>query len=234
MSFAPTFGSVGDFIAVCQLATQLTKALGEGHGASSTEYQELRREPLCRYWYMQLSRLERAAMAAKVDRVLEKQDEVQTSVTAQSAALEDLVQQQSQKLEALNKQVVTSFKQISKAAGFINDMLAKIWKDVRHVRHEMSNPPLPRPLDPTKEFPVILEDPLGFHLTVPMGWIKSWEGFYGLLQVRFDEIGKGQQLVRRRQFALENHINGRDIDRVAPIWVSFRPRMKIDMSIVKA
>jgi hypothetical protein len=42
MSFAPTFGSLGDFVTVCQLATQLGKALGDGYGGSSSEYQELR------------------------------------------------------------------------------------------------------------------------------------------------------------------------------------------------
>ena len=44
MSFATTFGSVGDFITVCQIAAQLNKVLGNGYGASSTEYQSLRKE----------------------------------------------------------------------------------------------------------------------------------------------------------------------------------------------
>ena len=44
MPFAATFGSVGDFIAICQLAASLAKALGDGYGGSSTEYQDLRKE----------------------------------------------------------------------------------------------------------------------------------------------------------------------------------------------
>jgi len=44
MSFAATFGSVGDFITICQLAAQLSKALGDGYGGSCTEYQDLRKE----------------------------------------------------------------------------------------------------------------------------------------------------------------------------------------------
>lgn len=44
MSFVATFGSVGDFVTICQLAVQLAKAVGDGHGASSTEYQDLRNE----------------------------------------------------------------------------------------------------------------------------------------------------------------------------------------------
>jgi len=44
MSFAATFGSVGDFITVCQLIAQVSKALGDGYGSSSIEYQDLRRE----------------------------------------------------------------------------------------------------------------------------------------------------------------------------------------------
>jgi len=44
MPFAVTFGSVGDFIAICQVAAKLGKALGNGHCGSSTEYQDLRKE----------------------------------------------------------------------------------------------------------------------------------------------------------------------------------------------
>ena len=39
-------------------------------------------------------------------------------------------------------------------------------------------------------------------------------------------------MIRRRQFALENNISGRDIDRRAAICFSFRPGMKIDMSMM--
>lgn len=44
MPFAATFGSVGDFIAICQVAATLGKALGDGYGGSSTEYRDLRNE----------------------------------------------------------------------------------------------------------------------------------------------------------------------------------------------
>ena len=39
-----TFGSVGDIIAVCQLAVRLGQALGAGHGSSTREYKDLRKE----------------------------------------------------------------------------------------------------------------------------------------------------------------------------------------------
>ena len=45
MDIALTFGSVGDIIQVCQIALQLGRAIGVGHGAasgeSSKEYQAL-------------------------------------------------------------------------------------------------------------------------------------------------------------------------------------------------
>lgn len=48
MDIALTFGSVGDMIQVCQIALQLGRAIGAGHGAaggeSSKEYQELRND----------------------------------------------------------------------------------------------------------------------------------------------------------------------------------------------
>lgn len=44
MPFAATFGSVGDFIAICQVAAKLGKALGNGYCGSSTEYRDLREE----------------------------------------------------------------------------------------------------------------------------------------------------------------------------------------------
>jgi len=47
MEVALTFGSIGDIIAVCQLAIQLAKALGvdgSGASASATDYQELRKD----------------------------------------------------------------------------------------------------------------------------------------------------------------------------------------------
>lgn len=44
MPFAAIFGSVGDFIAICQVAAKLGKALGNGYCGSSTEYRDLREE----------------------------------------------------------------------------------------------------------------------------------------------------------------------------------------------
>lgn len=41
MDVSWTFGSVGDLIAICQLVGQ---ALGTGHGSSTREYRELRKE----------------------------------------------------------------------------------------------------------------------------------------------------------------------------------------------
>ncbi len=47
MEFAPTFGSIGDFIAICQLAIRLGQALGVGCGgisSSATDHQDLRKQ----------------------------------------------------------------------------------------------------------------------------------------------------------------------------------------------
>ena len=48
----------------------------------------------------------------------------------------------------------------------------------------------------------------------------------------YKKIGKGQALVQRRQFALEDHLSGLDVDRSLPISVSFRRGMKVDMSMM--
>jgi hypothetical protein len=46
MEVALTFGSLGDIIAICQLALQLKRALGNSVtiGESAKEYQELRKD----------------------------------------------------------------------------------------------------------------------------------------------------------------------------------------------
>ncbi|KAK4444574.1 hypothetical protein QBC34DRAFT_385099 [Podospora aff. communis PSN243] len=46
MDFSPTFGSIGDFIAICQLACELVHILGLGRGGSSSgaDYKRLRME----------------------------------------------------------------------------------------------------------------------------------------------------------------------------------------------
>ncbi|KAK0647092.1 hypothetical protein B0T16DRAFT_414687 [Cercophora newfieldiana] len=276
MSFAATFGSVGDFISICQIAIQLSKALGDGYGSSSTEYQDLRKEldtfaqvvtyiessrrqleshstnphllGLCKMigsvtdqcgslikgyldrvvpkysdvlrsgkpqfalkaaskkveWAVserqqvqtlqaklrsatatlivlvglatqQVTRLEHEAMTIKVDQVLEQQDQAQKTMVAHATALEKLSQQQHQQLSTLDERVELSVGQNSQAINLANDLLRKLVEDVQHVRYHMSNPPPPGALDPTKNLPVLLEDPLGYCLTVPMEWIKSWE-----------------------------------------------------------
>ncbi|KAK0631300.1 hypothetical protein B0T14DRAFT_1158 [Immersiella caudata] len=330
MSFAPSFGSLGDFVTVCQLAIQLGKALGDGFGGSSTEYQELRTgvdtlvqvlthveesrkqleshpelHGLCRMirnvtdqcgylikdaldrivpkysdslraggsttrsvgarrkieWAVserqrlpllkdkirtasatltvliglatqKVLRIEHASMAKKVDKVLETQGQVEKTVTTQFTKLEGLSQQQSQQLLALDEKVNTANSKSSSAVDLTNSLLRRLVEDVQHVKYQMSNPLPPNALDPTKELPILLEDALGYQLVVPMDWVDSWEGFYQLLRLRFQKIGKGQDLVKRGQFALEEASSGRDIDRRVPISISFRRGMKIDMSIM--
>jgi len=123
----------------------------------------------------QVARLEHAAMATKVDKVLEQQDKTRKTTNTLTTALEKLSQQQSQQLIDLDERVESSTSRTSQAVGLTNDLLRKLVEDVQVVRYQMSNSGPSRALDPTKNLPVLLEDPLGYHLTVPMDWINSWE-----------------------------------------------------------
>ncbi|KAK1829516.1 hypothetical protein QBC39DRAFT_356297 [Podospora conica] len=330
MSFGATFGSVGDFIAICQLASKLGKALGDGYCGSSTEYRDLRNEldifvqvlrhveesrsrltshpsllGLCRMiesiagschslvkdclerivpkyshrlgsgtprprvadavsklqWAarerdqmralqdklrtatatltvlvglatQQLSRLDHQEVAEKMTHALEQQNKMERVMSSKLTTMGNLGQEHSQRLLTLDRRVESSAIRTSEAVGLTNKRLAQLVEDVQHVKYQMSNP-LPQPaLDPSKDFPVILEDALGYQLTVPMDWIDTWDGLYKLLQLRFEKLGKGQSLVKSRQFALEDHSSGLDVDQSVPISVSFRRGMKIDMSML--
>jgi hypothetical protein len=175
---------------------------------------------------------------------------MEETVSSQLTAIEDLGQQSSQRLLMLNERVDSSATNTSEAVGLTNHMLHQVLEDIQHVKYHMSNPAPQITLDPTKELPIVLEDALGCHLTVPMDWIENWDvrmrhpllstnyltstpqGFYKLLQLRFETIGKGQELIQRRQFALEDSSSGLDVNRSLPISVSFRRGMKIDMSMM--
>jgi hypothetical protein len=114
-------------------------------------------------------------MGKKMDNVLAIQDQTEKVVTTHFTKLEALGQQQSQRLLTLDEKVETSSSQTAEAADLTNRLLRRLVEDVQHVKYQMSNPPPPTALDPTKELPVVLEDALGYQLVVPMDWIGSWE-----------------------------------------------------------
>jgi len=93
-------------------------------------------------------------MTTRLGEISEQQGETHNAITTQTTSLEALGRQQSQQLTPMVRQLV---------------------EDVGRVRYQMSNPPPRAALDPTKDLPILLEDPLGTRLTVPMEWVKSWE-----------------------------------------------------------
>ncbi|KAK3349545.1 hypothetical protein B0T25DRAFT_482206 [Lasiosphaeria hispida] len=115
----------------------------------------------------------------------------------------------------------------------VKGMLVDLAENVVNLQVLVSNPTYLRPLDPTKDLPITLEDAFGYRLTLPEEWINDWEDLHGLLEMRFKKK-KGYDMVLQRQFALEESCTGNDLDRSCPLKACLRRGMKVDMSMVFA
>ncbi|KAK8112668.1 hypothetical protein PG984_013194 [Apiospora sp. TS-2023a] len=98
-----------------------------------------------------------------------------------------------------------------------------------HLR--MMSGPLFRGLDPTKGFPVFLEDALGNILEIPLQWLDDWDNLDSLLEMRFKRR-RGYQLVKTRHFALEDEWSGDYVNRDIPLIHYLRRGMKVNMTFI--
>ncbi|RSL62370.1 hypothetical protein CEP54_005743 [Fusarium duplospermum] len=138
-------------------------------------------------------------------RVTEVQDLESKSCSNQEEILGLMRQQrksseeQVQKLDEVNQQLVkqdTTSRSILAVTGEalsailqVKDLLVQVSQDVINVRVVLNSTFL-RPMDPTKELPAIIEDPLGRQVPIPPEWLGSldWEALYALLSCQL----KGQ------------------------------------------
>jgi hypothetical protein len=127
--------------------------------------------------------------------MLARIDEVQRLVSAEASSREemlgllqaqhDMASQQTHELRAVNGQlaahsgsirdVLMTVRQSLASVVEIKETLAHIARAVVSFQASSSASMLLRPLDPTRDLPVIMEDALGRQLTIPAEWIERLE-----------------------------------------------------------
>ncbi|KAJ2975276.1 hypothetical protein NQ176_g5608 [Zarea fungicola] len=115
----------------------------------------------------------------------------------------------------------------------VKDHVVSISQAVMRLQISASHSQCMRSLDPTRELSVILEDSLGRQIPIPSQWLDTleWNALNALLTGYF-QGKKGQDMVRRREYALEESASGRDVSVDIPLCQGLRRGMKINMSMV--
>ncbi|RSL90954.1 hypothetical protein CEP51_000518 [Fusarium floridanum] len=192
------------------------------------------------------ARVDNATLCARVEEIrqlvsdaCQGREEMLDLLRVQSRVSEN----QAEKLEDMSQQLVVQEKSNRDILGLAKDtfssilevkaLLVQISQTVINLQVMATNSMFLRPLDPTKELPVILEDALGNELPIPAQWLDSleWEVFYGLLAGHF-KGRSGYDMVLKREYALEEGSSGRDLDTNRPLHFCLRKGMKINMSMV--
>ncbi|RSL41160.1 hypothetical protein CEP53_012924 [Fusarium sp. AF-6] len=192
------------------------------------------------------ARVDNATLCARIEEIrqlmsdsCQGHEEMLDFLQVQNAASEN----QAKKLEDMSQQLVVQEKSNRDILGLAKDtfsgilevktLLVQISQTVINLQVMASHSTFLRPLDPTKELPVILEDALGNELPIPAQWLDSleWEVFYGLLTGHF-KGRNGYAMVLKREYALEESSSGRDLDRNRPLHFCLRKGMKINMSMI--
>jgi hypothetical protein len=162
------------------------------------------------HWLLQLTsrrksaRVDNATVLARIDQVETLASKAQVGqedlvkfLTEQRTANEKQSEKQSQKLDEVNKQLVTqgqgtrSILATAKDAlnGIIEvkNLLVEVSQNVIALQVTASHCMNIRPLDPTKGVPVILEDALGESIEISAQWIETleWEVSSRKLSERF-------------------------------------------------
>ncbi|KAF5010875.1 hypothetical protein FDECE_2982 [Fusarium decemcellulare] len=143
----------------------------------------------------------------EVDRQLVKQDE------------------QSRRLVAMASEALCAIFQVK-------GLLIRISEAVTNIEVAFNSMYL-RPIDPTKELPVTLEDSLGrqFPIAPELLSFLGWETFYSLVSDSFkDQDCHG--MVMRREYALEDSASGKDLNPDRPLPFCLRRGMKVNMSMI--
>ncbi|UPK95737.1 hypothetical protein LCI18_006672 [Fusarium solani-melongenae] len=280
MEVALTFGSLGDIIAICQVAIQLGRAIGVGSGVvgeSAKEYQDFR-EDLDAFvrilmqvvaTYQQhefspyLDGLDNAAKSvidqcgSLIQDTLEhiqpkyheslrvggsgkKMNDIYRKIEWSMREKDRLRYTQERLQDGVQRlSLLTTLAARRRAADTFYGMLEvkallfQMSQTVINLQVMASHSMFLRPLDPTKELPVILEDALGNELPIPAQWLDSleWEVLYGLLNGHF-KGRNGYDMVLKREYALEESSSGRDLDMDRPLHFCLRRGMKINMSMI--
>ncbi|PVH74770.1 hypothetical protein DL98DRAFT_519012 [Cadophora sp. DSE1049] len=79
--------------------------------------------------------------------------------------------------------------------------------------------------------PAVLEDAHGNRIRLPLELFTSWETLDTILSIHFKKL-PGYRKVLRREFAIEDSVSGKTLNRDAEWSMSFRPGKKADMSML--
>ncbi|OCL03034.1 hypothetical protein AOQ84DRAFT_392540 [Glonium stellatum] len=79
--------------------------------------------------------------------------------------------------------------------------------------------------------PFILEDAIGRIAPVHPQFITSWEAFYSVLEIRFQDI-QGLRKIRNKEFILQDHTTCREVDSLRRWESAFLPGRRYNMSMV--
>ncbi|RMJ17157.1 hypothetical protein CDV36_003176 [Fusarium kuroshium] len=159
------------------------------------------------------ARVDNATLCARIEEIrqlvsdnCQSREEMLDLLRVQNTASEN----QAEKLEDMSQQLVVQEKSNRDILGLAKDtfsgilevkaLLVQISQTVINLQVMASNSMFLRPLDPTKELPVILEDALGNELPIPAQWLDSleWEVLYGLLAGHF-KGRSGYDMVLKRE-----------------------------------
>ncbi|KAM3461342.1 hypothetical protein NHJ6243_005126 [Beauveria neobassiana] len=116
----------------------------------------------------------------------------------------------------------------------VKDLLISMSQAVISLQISATQTQYMRQLDPTRELSVTLEDSLGRHIPIPAEWLDTleWAALNSLLVGLF-QGKKGQDMVRRQAYALEESASGRDISSDRPLSQFLRRGMKINMNALE-
>ncbi|KAI1127760.1 hypothetical protein F5Y10DRAFT_242054 [Nemania abortiva] len=194
---------------------------------------------------MLISIATRHSARADSDTLLERITEVRDLVSKQereTSSIPSIIQENASKqdrrlrsIEAnLNTQIHHNNSLVSVVSNEFSDLKRMITETsnnsvAQHI--SVSNTQYLRSLDPTRELPIWFEDALGRELKLPIEWIKDWKSLYNLIEGYCGE-GAGGDMVRRKEYILEEDRSGQDLDDSQPLITTLRRGMKINMAMV--
>ncbi|KAJ4147159.1 hypothetical protein LMH87_001704 [Akanthomyces muscarius] len=180
------------------------------------------------------ARVDNATLLARIDEVQricgqahQEQRDILKLLKKQRAETISQAEQQMQKLGHVQDQ--DTFRAITEVKGH----LQSVSQVIVDIQIAASSAMLMRPLDSTRGLPVILEDALGRSLEIPAQWIDTleWNVLNGLLIGKFKGL-KGEDMVSRNEYALEESATGKDLNTGVPLHRCLRRGMRVYMSMI--
>ena len=172
--------------------------------------------------------------------IAEAEQRAESSFVSQASVLVEVRNRLSENKElimsgnTMAERMARRLKWITKLGLELKNLIWKVWmgnvaiyNEVAAIRRNLS-PRVSRSLD---EEPFILEDAIGRVAPVHLRFITSWDAFDAVLDIRFkDKVGHDK--VRQREYTLQEHATGREIDRTIAWDDAFLPGQRIDMSLI--